>query len=150
IQRRVCLMQPRCSAWKGAVWLVSLLVPVACLCVDCAQGQPAKGEVPRPLTEETVKVWQEAGAEVGWIGLRNSGFLRFFPEMKGEAGDWPGFRFEAWKEGLVAHLPVPEPGFGLDFSVTKVTDADLNGLPRMKTLQALRLSSTRVTDAGLK
>lgn len=110
-------------------------------------GQPDKKDPPKPLPDKIVKAWKDAGATVGWM-KDVSGILIFVEEP--EAGAIPAFRFAKWKDGVVPKLPVPDTAFGLDLSKTEVTDAGLKDLPNLKTLAALCLCETKVTDPAVE
>ncbi|MEZ6138939.1 MAG: hypothetical protein R3B84_00065 [Zavarzinella sp.] len=126
--------------------LLSVLVVLAGT-VASAQD-PAKTELPKPLPEKIVKVWTEAGADVGWITVSESGSATWMEKVA--AGSVPGFVFSTWKEGVIANLPTPETPFGLDLHVTQLTDDGLKELAGLKSLTTLILFSKPVTDTGLK
>ena len=116
-----------------------------------AAGAPiAKTEPPKPLPENIVTAWKEAGAEVGWLRLDVYGHLELVPEKEGKPGDLPAFRFTSRREGILAKLPAPAPAFGLSLRYTELTDAGLKELAGLKSLQTLDLYHTQVTDVGLK
>ncbi len=122
-----------------------------------AGGPPAKTEAPKPLPENIVTAWKEAGAVVGWLRPMLSGFHSFVGEKEGKPGDLPAFLFRRTNRlevrdlnHLLVKLPIPATAFGLDLSETEVTDAGLKELAGLKSLQTLNLSYTLVTDAGLK
>jgi hypothetical protein len=110
--------------------------------------QPDKKAPPKPLPDDIVKAWKDAGADVGWSMLTTYGALRFVE--KPEVGAIPAFRLGPWRAGMVAKLPVPEAPFGLDLYNTEVTDDGLKELSNLRNLTTLNLSRTNVTDAGLK
>src|SRR5262245_40358490 len=122
--------------WNRSVWTWSVLgmAPLALL-VTC----PLRGAAgpPPPLPQGLVTAWQEAGATVGWMRPDRYGYFSFLAEHEGKARDLPAFRFSSWREGLLAKLPAPEAGFGLDLRGTQVTDAGLKALAGLKHLQAL-------------
>ncbi len=108
---------------------------------------------PQPLPVEVVEAWKKAGAVVGWIGIDGDkcGHLEFRCAAEGKQGEVPAFRFPEWRPGEMAQLPQPPRPFGLDLTLTQVTDAGLQELIGLNHLQTLNLSScTRVTDDGLK
>ena len=126
---------------------------------DSALAQPApKSESPKPLPKEIVAAWQKAGARPGWLGtsgpggtgLKATGFLAFEEKATGLTGTVPAFRFDVWKDGVVAKLPVPATPFGLDLRGVNVKYADLKELAGLKSLHTLSLGYTGVTDADLK
>ncbi|MCI0462651.1 MAG: hypothetical protein L0Z62_37355, partial [Gemmataceae bacterium] len=112
-----------------------------------AWGQVGK---PEPLPESVRAAWQKAGAKVGWMAVHKTGFFPFRVGNEGKAGEMPAFRLSPWQDGVLARLPSPQRGFGLDLSGSKVTDAGLKELAALKHLQWLDLDQTKVTDAGLK
>ena len=107
-----------------------------------------KNDAPKPLPDNIVKAWKDAGATVGWMKVDPNGLLSF--NEKPEAGAIPAFRFLKWKDGIVAKLPVPEAGFGLDLAKTEVTDSGLKELAKLKKLSSLTLCETEVTDSGVE
>lgn len=111
-------------------------------------AQPDKNDWPRPLPESTVKAWKAAGATVGWIKVDEAGGPVF--QEKAEAGAVPAFRFEKWKDGVVAKLPAPETPFGLDLGKTEVTDVGLKELAKLRSLTTLTLCETKVTDDAVE
>ena len=131
-----------------------------------AGAPPAKTEAPKPLPENIVAAWKEAGAEVGWMRVDPTWVPVFVQEQEGKPGDLPAFFFGGvkaatpdghvffkfpLKEGQLAKLPAPATAFGLGLGHTQVTDAGLKELAELKNLQALDLSQNNlVTDAGLK
>ncbi|QEL18400.1 alpha/beta hydrolase family esterase [Limnoglobus roseus] len=107
-----------------------------------------KEDQPKPLPENVVKAWKEAGATVGWMKTEMTGALTFVE--KPEAGVIPAFRFEKWKDGVVPELPMPESSFGLDLAKTEVADSGLKELAKLKHMTALALCETKVTDAAVE
>jgi len=105
-------------------------------------------DLPKPLPDNIIKAWKDAGATVGWMKVESSGGLSFVD--KPEAGAIPAFRFPKWKNGVVAKLPIPEAPFGLDLSGTEVMDADLKELANLKNLTTLSLCDTKTTDAAVE
>ncbi|WP_020470569.1 hypothetical protein [Zavarzinella formosa] len=111
-------------------------------------GEPDKKDLPKPLPDDIIKAWKDAGATVGWMKLETTGGLIFIE--KPEAGAIPAFRFPNWKDGVVAKLPVPDTSFGLDLSKTELTDTGLKELAGLKKLASLSLCETKVTDAAVE
>lgn len=110
-------------------------------------GEPEKKDPPKPLPDKIVKAWKDAGATVGWMKQEPSGILVFVEEP--EAGAIPAFRFEKWKDDVVAKLPVPETAFGLDLAKSEITDTGLKELAGLKPMTLLCLCETKVTDAAV-
>ncbi len=118
-----------------------------------ADAPPAKTDAPKPLPDDIVRAWKEAGAEVGWLRVHPAGFpafVEFVHEQAGKPGDLPAFGLAHWPEGRLAKLPAPASAFGLDLRSPQVADAELKELVGLKSLQTLSLGYTLVTDAGLK
>ena len=104
-----------------------------------AGAPPANTDAPKPLPEDIVKAWKEAGAEVGWlrvdpdslqvVGGENGWlkvyqgvpvpFVQFVPEKQGKPGDLPAFHFAYWPKGGLAKLPAPASAFGLSLFGTR-------------------------------
>ena len=159
-------MPSDCLNWNGSLRVLAMflmLVIGACtprtdpppakinlLPIAKTDPPPAKTDSANPSADPIVTVWQEAGAEIGWLRVETSGFLAFVPENEGKPGDLPAYRFLGWVEGRLAKMPAPAPAFALFLSQTAVTDAGLKELAGLKNLQALELYQTQVTDAGLK
>src|SRR5262245_48105995 len=106
-------------------------------------GQPDKKDPPRPLPDAIVKAWNDAGATAGWMKVEETGILSFVEEP--EAGALPAFRFEKWKDGVLAKLPLPKTPFGLYLAKTNVMDPGLKEVANLKTLGSLCLCDTQVT-----
>jgi hypothetical protein len=113
----------------------------------CFAEPPDRKNLPKPLPDNIIKAWKDAGGTVGWMKVQESGELTFLE--KPEAGALPAFQFSKWKDGVVAKLPVPEAAFGLDLSGTEVLDAGLKELAKLKNLTFLSLCRTEVTDAAV-
>lgn len=107
-----------------------------------------KNNLPKPLPDNIIKAWKDAGATFGWLKVDGDGILVFLE--KAEAGATPGFQFAEWKDGVVAKLPIPEASFGLYLSKTEVMDAGLKEIANLKTLTSLCLCETKVTDAAVQ
>ncbi|MCS6850257.1 MAG: hypothetical protein NZ700_03690 [Gemmataceae bacterium] len=138
------MMQSDC----GSRWWLALLLTAGAL-VDPGQ-LAAQATADSALPEAVVRAWKEVGAEVGWLGKEQYGFLRFAATKDRLTEAVPGFRVLAWRPGVIAKLPDPGRAFGLALGGTRVTDAGLKELAGLKGLQSLDLLGTRVTDAGLK
>jgi hypothetical protein len=106
-----------------------------------------KKDLPKPLPDNIVKAWKDAGATVGWMKVEASGVLTFVE--KPEAGAIPAFRFPKWKDGVIVKLPVPEVPFGLDLSGTEVMDDGLKELA-LKNLTRLCLCDTKTSDDAVE
>jgi hypothetical protein len=142
-------VERRCLNWtRAAPALAALLILLTVAGTGRAGAQLAKTDPPKPLPENIVKAWRQAGAEVGWM-RETFTHIEFVGENEGKPGDLPAFRFADWQEGRLAKLPVPAVAFGLDLYFTHVTDAGLKELAGLKSLHALELGQTDVTDAGL-
>src|SRR5882724_6972841 len=129
----------------------TLMAVLATCGLSAATAQPAgKTDPPNPLPKEIVEAWKEAGAQAGWMRADRFGLLEMLPQNKGRAGDLPAFKLAAWKDGLLAKLPVPASGFGLDLFGSQVKDSGLQDLAGLKSLQALNLRFNFISDAGLK
>jgi hypothetical protein len=108
----------------------------------------ADKELPKPLPDSTVKAWKDAGAIVGWMKLETTGGVMYVE--KPEPGTIPAFTLPTWKDGVVEKLPAPDVSFGLDLSSTEITDAGLKKLAHLKNLAALGVCDTKVSDATVK
>ena len=142
-------MQRKCLNWNPAAALAALLLLASAANTSRAGDPPAKTGPPKPLPENIVSAWKQAGAQIGWMRLDPFGDLRFVQDKEGKPGDVPAFRFVPWQEGRLPKLPAPAPAFGLDLSYTEVTDVGLKELAGLKSLQSLYLGGTQVTDAGV-
>jgi internalin A len=153
------------TAWRRAAVVALLMVAGASL-VGCQGGREQPAESPsrklddgqakpadRPpgkFDEATAAAWKKAGAEVGWMGKEEGGFLLFSTKADILAAPVPAFRLRSWPANGIATLPDPARPFGLYLRGAPVTDAVLKELAGLKSLQALTLTGTQVTDAGLK
>lgn len=106
-------------------------------------AEPAKKDLPKPLPENIVKAWTDAGAIAGWMKYDADIGLVFLE--KPEAGAVPAFKFAKWKDGVVTKLPAPAEQFGLYFAKTEMPDAGLKELVNFKTLSSICLCETEVT-----
>jgi internalin A len=144
------LMQPPFSKWRKTVVGMAALAMAMCGRPGFSLEPLGQKDQPKPLPNETVEAWKDAGAEVGWMRVDKFGSLKLLPEKEGVAGDLPAFGFSAWKSGLVPKLPAPAAAFGLNLLGSKVRDVGLKDLAGLKNLQALNLRFNEVSDAGLK
>ena len=103
-----------------------------------------------PLPAGIVAAWEKAGAHYGWTVRQGHGYTFLIIGDQGKFKELPGFLFFSWQPGVIDRLPQPDSGFGLSLIGTKVTDAGLKELAKLKTLQYLDLGATAVTDIGLK
>jgi len=158
-------MESRYLTWKLAGSALATVFVLAIVACASREDPPAKsGPAPsktdatksktvtyKPLAEDVVKAWKEAGAEVGW--LHEDPFhlhLNFVPEKDGKPGELPAFRFAKWQDGCIMKLPDPASPFGLSLGHL-ATDSGLKECAHLKSLQGLDLSAgQRVTAAGLK
>src|SRR5438874_2734396 len=94
---------------------ITMLTLLTTCGLSAATAQPpGKTDPLKPLPAAIFEAWKDAGAKAGWMRADKFGLLEFLPENKGRAGDLPAFKLPAWKDGLLAQLPVPATGFGLD------------------------------------
>ncbi len=107
-------------------------------------------EAPQLVPQDVRQAWMNAGAEVGWQGMKDFLVLDFKIMPEGLVGVVPAFRFKVWKADTVGKLPAPNVPFGLDILGTDATDADLKELATLESLHTLDLAFTKVTDDGLK
>jgi len=104
-------------------------------------------ELPKPLPDDVVKAWKDAGATLGWMKGNEYGYLVWHD--KPEAGAVPAFRFGEWKDGVVAKLPAPKAPFGIALVATEATDSGLKEIAKLKKLTTLYLGGKQVTDTGV-
>jgi hypothetical protein len=126
---------------KSVVKLMSMCV-AASIQVALAV-QPASAQPPKPLDAKVIQAWKNAGAEVGWMGA--DGF-----SLKEKPGYVPAFRIKDWQAGQFAALPVPKEAFGLDLRRGPPRNGLVRELAEMKSLQALSIAGTSLTDRALK
>jgi hypothetical protein len=119
-------------------------------------ADPDKTDAPKPLPQEIVKAWRDAGANVGWMKdvppqpTGGNDYWEPFRE-KVEPGAMLAFRFHPEKEGVLTKLPDPGVAFGLDLHCWPGKDAEVKELAGLKSLQSLNIGgSLLLTDAGLK
>jgi hypothetical protein len=141
-------------------WTFVAVMIVCCFAAGrlVAQGSSAAAAKPRdgdvialPLPGDVMSAWEKAGASVGWLGsVRKYGMWQFNAkrETLDAATSVPAFKIHAWREGMLAKLPVPARAFGLDLSYSDVTDTGLKELAKLKRLTTLKLHDTKVTEAG--
>lgn len=134
---------------QSSLKLLSMLLVLAALPGAGRADAPAKAMPPEPLPPRVVKAWEAAGAETFWMRPSHK---NLHMEMHGfaEPGDIPAFWFYRWSPGQLEKLPALDVPFGLSIGNTRVTNAGLKELAKLKNLQMLKLFSTEVSDAGLK
>lgn len=125
-------------------------LPIAAmlLVLGCSRAQDTFSD--GPLAQDCVAAWEQAGAQVGWMTITSGEYPEFHVHSEGLTDAVPAFRFPFRSETHISGLPVPTVRFGLDFSLTSVTDAKLKELARFKSLHTLNLDGSRISDAGLK
>lgn len=131
--------------------LVLLLMSGVCLCASRAVDTAS--DLLDELTPEVVKAWQEAGAEVIWVGKDSETghlFETYLTTWDADCITLPCFRIRVWKPRLLQKLPQPAKPFALDLSHSNITDADLRELAALSRLTWLSFAHTRISDAGLK
>jgi Leucine-rich repeat (LRR) protein len=112
-------------------------------------AQAPKKELPKPLPENLLNAWKEAGAQFAWSDVKMSTLLGVTD--KPEPGAIPIFIFDNHrKEGVVAKLPIPDAPFGILFVNSSLTNSGLKELVQFKTLTRLEFLISPVTDTGLK
>ena len=67
----------------------------------------------------TVEAWTKAGAQVGWMGTSQYGYLDFDTRPDSLAAAVPAFKFSKWQDKLLPGLPAPAVSFGLDLRFTQ-------------------------------
>ena len=100
-------MQRQTRTWRYVV--------VLGLIATCAQWSVANAGddskvVAKPLPPGIVKAWRDAGAEVGWMKMDSSGYVRFYPLDAAKAGALPAFRFSKWNAGAIGRAMIESCG----------------------------------------
>jgi hypothetical protein len=125
---------------------------------------PPSAKQPGPLT---VKTWERAGAEFGWIHVNefagNPGWQPDpgdsedtpqdgspFNRENARAGNYSAVRFKAFPTGKIGALPEPELCIRLWLDGSGVTDDNLKEIGGLTQLQWLALYRNELSDAGLK
>jgi len=109
------------------VWVIAVVLALVGAWGEWMAAQepaPVRQPVPKPLPQEVVDAWKQAGAQVGWMrAIPGIGYdLLFRVGGEGEPGELPAFRL-GFQPGVLASLPPPPAPFGLVLSGTPVTDA---------------------------
>lgn len=125
--------------------------------------EPNPTAKPAPLAKRLPKEWAaRVGAEVGRLQVSRLGHLDFLPGWPDEENEVskPLLRVPAVRlvvsgvgedgQSPVADLPAPAEPFGLSLNYPGASGNWLKSLPGKKTLEALDLSGSKVTDADLK
>src|SRR5256885_1267032 len=125
-------MQPK---WLNGIGAVPVLAALLVLATGAGTGRaglpPGNADAPKPLPEEVVTAWKEAGATVGWVRVQKLG---------SPVGMAAGLQ----------EVDALKPVHVLDLRFAQVTDAGLKELAALKSLHSLSLRFTQVTNAGLK
>ncbi len=122
----------------------------------CAIGasradEPAQAKKPIEFPEKIFKAWKEAGAQPGWMRVKENGHTGFLQDKEYvTADDLPAFNLHRFKPGVLATLPDPGIPFGLRCNFSNITDDGVKELVGLKSLTVLSLSSTKVTGAAFK
>jgi hypothetical protein len=121
---------------------------------------PAQLSSSKPLSPEVVSAWEKAGAEAGWIGPVPEWpeHLIYRHDAKGRRGEVAAFTaLHYWRFRIPVcqplsfdKLPAPTSAFGLQYSFSEPTKAEIEALARMSNLQILDLAYSNLTDAGLE
>src|SRR4051794_19733684 len=106
------------------------LAVVLAASVAGAPSPPAaeRDRPPPPLPAKVVAAWERAGAEAGWMGTDKYGGVGFLHHgREGNVREVSAFRFPSvvdrgWSPGVIAKLPPPGQGFGIDFHHGAIPD----------------------------
>ena len=102
------------------------------------------------FAEGTIAAWQKVGAKLGWMGENEELEVEFAEQPDRLKAAIPAFKFVRYVGDVIHLLPAPEIPFGLMLKNPNVKNTQPRDLTRFTNLQALDLSGTDVTDAGLK
>src|SRR5438874_546483 len=124
-------------------------------CVGC-QNHDSKVDKKSPpksermvIAPEIIASYEKLGAEYGGF-IYHPGVVAFHKGNRAAMQGMPAFKFDSSsKPELIKLPPVPIP-FGLDLSLTGVTDKEIKQLKNLSNLAMLDLSATTVTDEGLR
>src|SRR5256885_1371625 len=123
-------MQPK---WLNGIGAVPVLAALLVLATGAGTGRaglpPGNADAPKPLPEEVVTAWKEAGAK-GMHALELGATVRMGAVLK--------------------ELAALKSVHALDLGFAPVTDAGLKELAELKSVLSLDLRGTQVTNAGLK
>lgn len=139
------------TSWR---YLTILAVLANCGVGAFARAEGDKKEAPKPLPQEIIKAWRDAGASVGWmkdVPPKPTGGYDYWEPFreKVEPGAVPAFRYHPKKEGVLAKLPDPGVPFGLDTHCCAMNDAELKELAGLKSLRSLNLGGgLLLSDTG--
>ena len=127
-----------------------VLFPLAIFLAASGVAVAADVEAPKPLPADIVAAWKKAGAEVGWMSVRQAQ-LGVDTEGKPPTGGIPGFRLVGAEHlNALGTLPSPDVAFGLEVGRMPLRDVDLKKLARFKKLRGLLIWGTKITEAGPK
>jgi hypothetical protein len=126
-------------AWR---YPAVLAVLASCGLGTVTSAEPKDKDAPKPLPTEIVKAWRDVGAVVGWMKdvPPKSDTYKFWEPWReqDDAEAIPAFRFpEKNAGGVLAKLPDPGTGFGLDFHCGYYAGVTLKELAKLKNLQSL-------------
>jgi len=111
---------------------------LAVVIVIAVPGLASAQEPPRPMPKEIIDAWWAAG-------------FRYYAPSDTKPGDLPRFELGLWLgEEAFAKVPLSEQPFGLSIGFRFTKDSALQGLARLKSLQALHLRDARLRDADMK
>jgi hypothetical protein len=124
-------------------------------------------EVRRKAELLTAALWEQAGAEFGWIKIDRAGGSPHwepladhseihslpgspFSRTKPEEGLYGAVRFKTFRPGALSKLPGKELCIRLYLDTCGVKDKDLQEVGQLNNLQWLTLYRSEISDAGLK
>ena len=102
-----------------------------------------------PFVGKVADAWKTAGFEPGWMRINRFGDATFFTELGRPADDLPGFRLRSRNAPLPGELADPGVPFAIDLRGSQATDDSLRRLGGLKSLRALAVGGTKVSDAGV-
>ena len=114
-------------------------------------AEPVPAGKPVEFSEKVFKAWKDAGAQPGWMRVKEGGHTGFLQDKEYvTANDLPAFNLHRFKPGVLATLPDPGIPFGLRCNFSNITDDGIKELVGFKNLTVLNLSCTKVTGAAFK
>lgn len=141
-------------AWS-AIWILQLLFIMHASensTYSLIAQEPENSSTPPILgiPDSAIKRWEQAGGFINWMSLDEDGDILFGYERREPSHGWPRYVMSQWNAELFAQLEIPETGIAVDFGLSKVTDAQLETIAKIKHMRALSLFGTGISDRGLK
>jgi internalin A len=141
------------SSCIAVLFVAASLGISACPTTSSGSGQPkSSNKTPdwkRP-SDEVIKKWKEAGAEVGYFDDIGLALAAFCKQDEGKLRGLFAFSLKDPPKGLIKTLPQPDCPFGLELDVSDDLAGALREARQLKLLRSLTFRSFKLPDDAAK